>query len=121
MLARMKKHPINVLTVVEGKVTYAIPRHVAKKYIVKKTTKKAKDLIPAEEVFAKLEQRYTKAGVLLKGVRVRENLTQTEFAEKIKVTQANLSKMENGKRPIGRQIAKRIEKAFGVNYRYFLE
>jgi plasmid maintenance system antidote protein VapI len=29
--------------------------------------------------------------------------------------------MENGRRPIGKTIAKRIEKVFGTNYRYFLE
>lgn len=71
--------------------------------------------------FAKLEEQYTKAGVLLKGLRVRENLSQVEFAKKIKVTQANLSNMENGKRPIGKIVAKGIEKVFGTSYRYFLE
>ena len=44
-----------------------------------------------------------------------------EFAKKIKVTQSNLSKMENGKRPIGKMVAQRIAKEFDVNYRYFLE
>ncbi len=63
----------------------------------------------------------TKAGVLLRGTRHREGLTQVEMAKKIHVSQADLSKMESGKRPIGKIIAKRIEKIFGVNYRYFLE
>jgi len=76
---------------------------------------------PIEEVFSELEKRYTRAGALLKGTRAREGLTQEQFAKKINVTQANLSKMETGKRPIGKTIAKRIEKIFGVNYRYFLE
>jgi len=43
------------------------------------------------------------------------------MAKKINITQADLSKMENGKRPIGKIIAKRIEKMFDVSYRYFLE
>lgn len=77
--------------------------------------------ISANDVFTELDKKYTKAGALLQGVRARENLSQVEFAKKINVTQANLSKMENGRRPIGQCIAKRIEKAFGVNYRYFLE
>jgi transcriptional regulator with XRE-family HTH domain len=47
-------------------------------------------------------------------------LLQAEMAKKINVTQADLSKMESGKRPIGKVIAKRIAKIFGVNYRYFL-
>lgn len=57
---------------------------------------------------------------MLKGVRAREGLTQAEFSQKIDVTQSNLSSMENGRRPIGKVIAKRIEKAFGTDYRYFL-
>lgn len=49
------------------------------------------------------------------------SLAEVEFANKIDVRQANLSNMENGRRPIGKNIAKRIEKIFGTNYRYFLE
>jgi len=75
----------------------------------------------AKFLFEKLDKKFTKAGALLKGLRIREDLSQLEFAKKINVSQANLSKMENGKRPIGKIIAKRIEKAFGTNYRYFLE
>jgi len=78
-------------------------------------------VVTADEVFAQLNNQFTKAGTLLKGLRAREGLTQEQFAKKIAMTQANLSKMENGKRPIGKQIAKRIEKVFGTHYRYFLE
>lgn len=111
--------PNNVLYIRHHHKIYAIPEKVADKYIIDK--KIAEDSVPASVVFAKLEAKYTKAGVLLRGLRIRENLSQIEFAKKIKVTQANLSKMENGRRPIGKIIARRIEKVFGVNYRYFLE
>lgn len=74
-----------------------------------------------DKIFAKLEKKFTKAGALLKGLRQREGLSQISFAKKINVTQANLSNMENGRRAIGKTIAKRIEKVFSVNYRYFLE
>ena len=124
MLAVMKKHPIKpasgqsaILHLVYRGHVYNIPKAVAKKYEDKT---KAADRILAEDVFAHIEKKYTKAGVLLKGARHREGLTQSEMAKKIKVTQADLSKMENGKRPIGKMIAKRIEKILGVNYRYFL-
>jgi transcriptional regulator with XRE-family HTH domain len=73
-----------------------------------------------EVIFGEIERQYTKPGVLLRGTRHREGLTQVQMASKIKVTQADLSKMESGKRPIGKVIAKRIEKLFGVSYRYFL-
>lgn len=102
---------------------YAIPNQVMKKYVIvpRPVRIKIEVAVPAEEVFADIEKKFTKAGVLLKGLRGREGLTQMQFAKKIHVTQANLSNMEHGKRPIGKQIAKRIEKAFKVNYRYFLD
>lgn len=96
---------------------YNIPKSIAEKYEDKP---KAANRILPEDVFADIEKKYTKAGVLLRGTRYRDGLTQVEMALKINVTQADLSKMENGKRPIGKKIAKRIEKIFGVNYRYFL-
>ena len=58
---------------------------------------------------------------LLKGLRARENLSQVEFARRINVTQANLSKMENGARPIGKTIAHRIAQTFDVDYDHFVE
>ena len=56
----------------------------------------------------------------IRGLRYRENLTQVQFADVLEITQANLSAMENGKRPIGKQIAKRIQNVFNIDYRRFL-
>ena len=67
-----------------------------------------------------LTEKYSKAGALLRGLRVREGLNQTEFAKIIDTTQANLSSMENGNRPIGKNKAKLIAEKFDVDYRYFL-
>ena len=101
---------------------YAIPKNIAEKYIVANGESQNKiDSVPAEMVFTQLEKKLTKGGALLKGLRTRENLSQTAFAKKISTTQANLSNMENGRRPIGKTIAKRIEKVFAVDYRYFVE
>jgi DNA-binding XRE family transcriptional regulator len=115
----MKRHPIkkekSIIYISYGATTYAIPQSVANKYIVEE------DMVSANEVFGDLDRARTEAGALLKGLRSRENLNQIAFAEKIGVSQANLSKMEHGKRPIGKKIAKRIEQLFGVNYKYFLE
>lgn len=128
MSEHMKKHPINAhsrgsaLYVKDHHITYAIPKSIAKKYIVddEKPKKATKNSVPAKVLVEKFDKKFTKAGALLKGLRAREDLSQVEFARKINVTQANLSKMENGKRPIGKTIAKRIEKIFGTDYRYFL-
>lgn len=99
---------------------YAIPRAIAEKYRVTKSKEKRESML-ANDVFAELDQKFTKPGALLKGLRYREDLNQTEFAKKLKLSQADLSKMENGKRPIGKVVAKRIEALFGMNYRSFLE
>ncbi len=132
MSEHMKKHPIKAhahghsLLVTHHSKTYKIPQNIANQYVIEtknkvKKSKKNKLEITLSTLFKDLEHEYTKAGVLLRGLRLRENLSQIAFAKKINITQANLSNMENGRRPIGKTIAKRIEKAFGVNYRYFLE
>lgn len=129
MSEHTKKHPISAhaygstLHITHHDKTYAIPKKIAEKYIIedKKRKKVKTSSLPIKALFKKLDDKFTKAGALLKGLRLREGLSQIEFAKKINVTQANLSNMENGRRPIGKIIAKRIEKAFGANYRYFLE
>lgn len=125
MSAHMKMHPtrqgkktIFLLYLTDGQHQYAIPKHIAEACRVQTTEEKS---VSSETVFSELEAKHTKAGALLKGLRTRENLTQAAFAKKIDVSQANLSKMEQGKRIIGKTIAKRIEKAFGVNFRYFID
>lgn len=124
MPAHMKKHRTeqqekNYIHLSDGLNTYAIPAKVANQYIVEKDDQESS--ISSDDVFREINDEYTKAGALLKGVRAREGLNQNDFAKAIDVTQANLSKMENGKRRIGRTVAKRIEEAFDVNYKYFLE
>ena len=94
---------------------YRVPVKELKKYKV------AVDSVNAEEVFADVNAKYTKPGALLRGLRVRENLTQVKLAKRIGVTQSDISQMENGTRRMGRDIAQRIAKIFDVNYRSFLE
>ena len=117
----IKKSSAIILYVLDHDLLYAIPKSVAKKYIIEtKKPVERKGNISADELFKETDQKYGEAGALLRGLRARENLSQVEFAKRIKVTQANLSKMENGARPIGKVIAMRIAKAFSVNYKYFL-
>ena len=132
MSAHMKKrltkaeiaqnHSAMILHMTYMGICYDIPKIIAEKYKVSNKHKDhQKTNIPADEIFAELDKEFSKAGALLKGLRYREGLTQNQFAKKIGIRQSDLSKMENGKRPIGKTIAKRIEKKFDVNYRRFLE
>lgn len=123
MLAHMKKHHIDsentyVRFQCSGKV-YQFPVEVAEKYLV--TDEVNGPSVSPETIFSGINKKYTKPGALLRGIRVRENLTQVAMAKKIKVTQSDISQMENGTRRVGRNIALRIQKLFGVNYRSFLE
>ncbi|HLB56462.1 MAG TPA: helix-turn-helix transcriptional regulator [Coxiellaceae bacterium] len=117
----MKKHHINfgkknkMIILRDSGVVYKIPKKIARKYI---TTDD--DLVSVDDVFSEINKKYTKPGALLRGIRMREHLTQTELAEKLKVTQSDISQMESGVRPIGRIIARRIEKLFDLDYRSFL-
>lgn len=128
MSEHTKKHHISAhshgstLHIIHHNKTYVIPKKVAEKYIVDPALHKRaiKKTPTVKSLLKNLEDKFTKAGALLKGLRIREGLSQVEFAKKINVTQANLSNMENGRRSIGKIIAKRIENVFGVNYRHFL-
>lgn len=97
---------------------FAIPKSVAQCYRVEDDEQAG---VSAEQVFAELNERYTRAGALLKGLRHREGMTQKAFASKVSINQADLSKMENGHRAIGKTIAKRVQSLFDVDYRLFLE
>lgn len=120
---RSRGHSSRYLDMIYKGIHYKIPKLIADKYKVSGNSNERENnkTVPAATLFSELYQEYTKAGVLLQGLRHRENLTQIEFAKKINVTQADLSKMENGKRSIGKGVAKRIATLFDVNYRSFLE
>lgn len=82
----------------------------------------SKDSIPASEVFADLNAKYGgRVASVIRGFRVRDELTQVDLAEKIHIAQADLSKIENGTRRVGKKLAMRLAKVFRTNYRVFLE
>jgi len=62
----------------------------------------------------------TKPAVSLRGARGKEELTQRQLAEMTGIPQRHISEMENGKRPIGKEAAKKLAKAMNVDYRVFL-
>jgi len=58
--------------------------------------------------------------VALRGARKREGLTQKDLAALLGVSQTHISEMEHGKRPIGKDMAKRLAKVLKADYRVFL-
>jgi DNA-binding XRE family transcriptional regulator len=71
--------------------------------------------VPWEEVFPDFN-----GSVALRGARKREALTQKELAHLVGISQTHISEMEHGKRPIGKDMAKRLAQVLKVNYRVFL-
>ena len=77
--------------------------------------KDVRDSVPWEEVYSDFGPH-----IALRGARKRETLTQKRLAEKLGVDQSHISEMENGKRPIGKKMAKRLAETLGADYRVFL-
>jgi plasmid maintenance system antidote protein VapI len=52
----------------------------------------------------------------------RDNLgwSQRHLSEITGIPQRHISEMENGKRPIGKETARKLAEAFGISYRAFL-
>ena len=58
--------------------------------------------------------------VFLSGARYREGLTQVELAERTGIPRRHISEMENGKRPIGKQNARKLAKVLNIDPRRLL-
>ena len=65
-------------------------------------------------------EKYSEGGQMLRGSRHKNNITQKAIAEAIGISPHHISEMENGKRPIGKEMAKRIANFFKTDYRIFL-
>lgn len=60
-------------------------------------------------------------GAALRGARRREGLTQRQLAAATGIPQRHISEMESGKRPIGKERARKLAEALHVaDYRVFL-
>ncbi|WP_133139516.1 helix-turn-helix domain-containing protein [Legionella genomosp. 1] len=117
MSEHMKKpHTENIAMVTWHGAHYALPVGVIEKYRIKED----KASLSIEDVFGDLINEHGEPGLLLKGLRHREDLSQIEMAKILNISQTNLSAMENGRRAIGKELAKRIAEKFKVDYRTFL-
>jgi len=77
-----------------------------------------KDFYTPEELSPELKTN--RAGVCIRGGRVKEGLTQKQLAEQIGIAQHHISEMENGKRSVGKEMAKKLAEVLNVDYRVFL-
>jgi len=83
-------------------------------------TKSREKSIPWREVFKDRITKYGEPALSLRGGRGKEDMTQQELADELGICQHHISEMENGKRSIGKAMAKRLAEIFKVDYRVFL-
>lgn len=132
MLAPTKKHPtsgdIEVLVREDGIKRFRLPKEKAKGLVLLLSEFRIKnhhsmrggDAVPSDKVFRELDAKFGRAGAALQGARLKEGFTQVGLAQQLKISQTDLSKMEHGKRTIGKQMAHRLATALKVDYRIFL-
>ena len=73
--------------------------------------------IPWRECFSADELVHSSA---LVGVRCKEGVTQRELSKMTGIPQRHISKMENNKLSIDKEMAKKLGKALNISYKVFL-
>ena len=77
------------------------------------------EAVPWRECFPDLRDQDI-PGHCLRGARAKEGMTQRELALKTGIPQRHISEMENGKRPIGKEMAKKLGESLNIGYQVFL-
>jgi transcriptional regulator with XRE-family HTH domain len=75
--------------------------------------------IPWREAFPGIDDAAL-PGISLRSARRREGISQQRLSELTEIPQRHISEMENGKRPIGKDTAKRLAKVLNTGYKVFL-
>ena len=78
------------------------------------------DSLSYEAFFDKHFPGRSEQEITLAGYRYREDLTQQQLAELTGINRRHISEMEHGKRPIGKENAKKLAKALHCDYRQLL-
>ena len=91
--------------------------------LVKLVLNNLADTVPAEAVQKQIRKNVPLAGTpagALRAYRLREGLTQVQLAKKTRIAQGHISEMERGKRAIGIQSARTLEKALNCRWERLL-
>jgi DNA-binding XRE family transcriptional regulator len=126
MSVAAKMHPTIKVTIQIGKSKphlYEVPKKAAEEILTlanKASSDEDDQWVPIEEVFPDIDDPIKGPAAALRGARLRDDLTQVELAKKLGIRQAELSSMENGRRPISKKMAEKLAKLFKTSYRVFL-
>jgi hypothetical protein len=119
MSERAKKRPIDEMVTLKLRVHRGNTERI-KRFITSIEAEKQAGSRPWREVFAELRPDDAIPSAILRGSRVKEELTQVQLSELTGIPRRHLSEMEHGKRPMGKETAKRLAKALKCDYRVFL-
>ncbi len=75
---------------------------------------------PWREVLSELRPDDSFPAAILRGSRVKEELTQVQLSAMTGIPRRHISEMEHGKRPIGKESARKLAKALRCDYRVLL-
>ena len=123
MPALTRKPLIRVSILDDTPRTFLIPRSEVKnviRLIEKKAIQEEGDSVPWQEAFQERFKKIGKPAIMIRGARTKEGMSQVQLAKKLGIDQADLSKMENGKRTIGKNMAKKLGKILRIHYQLFL-
>jgi DNA-binding XRE family transcriptional regulator len=84
-------------------------------HTVRHLNDEGEELITFDEVFPEAHP-----GLIMRGLRNRDELTQQELAGKLGIAQTRVSEMESGKRSISVKMAKQLAEVFGTSHKVFL-
>lgn len=125
MLGHTKKRPIRqtVARFVGSPEAIEYLRRSAKAYNVTDITDVSEQAtnegnFTIEEAFPEI--CWNRCGIAIRGYRTREDLTQKQLSDLTGINQRHISEMENGKRPVGKERAKKLATALNCDYRFFL-
>ena len=96
------------------------PRKYLNEYTSYQMGVESEKAMTISEAIREISGELPRYAVAVRGLRRREGLTQAEMGKMLGIPQANISQMEHGRRPIGKQIAKRLAELFNTDYRLFL-
>lgn len=129
MSAHMKAHhtvdsPVKIVVMTRNfkRVSYIKAENIGKLEAFLEKYSEEDDEPVAWEILAKERiEKYKKSGLVLRGMRYREDISQKELAKRSGLSQNEISKIENGKRTVGRKVAERLADALNIDYRLLIE
>jgi DNA-binding XRE family transcriptional regulator len=85
-----------------------------------KERRSTRNTTPWRKVAAKNIKKHTEPGLMLVGSRYKNEMTQKQVAEALKIHRHHVSEMEHGKRSISKEMARKLGRLFKVDHRMFL-